>query len=93
MPRPRIRRRIRGRPNSSYFKPVGIRLIDLEESILKMDEFEAIRLIDYLEIGQIEACKKMNISQPTLSRLLQSARKKISQAIVKGQAIKIDKNL
>ena len=30
MPRPCIKRRIRGQPNSSYFKPAGIRMIELK---------------------------------------------------------------
>jgi len=91
MPRPCIRRRVRGRPNSSYFKPVGIRMIELDEIILTLPEFEAIRLIDLNEISQGEAGKKMKISQSTLSRTLQSARKKLSDAIVNGKAIRIDK--
>ena len=91
MPRPCIRRRIRGRPNSSYFKPAGIRTIDLEETSLSLDEFEAIRLIDFQESPQEEAAKKMKISQPTLSRILKSARKKLSDAIINGKAIKIEK--
>jgi predicted DNA-binding protein (UPF0251 family) len=89
MPRPRIRRRVRGRPNSSYFKPAGIPLRTIEESELSMPEFEAIRLIDYLQIEQAQAAKKMQISQPTLSRILKSARKKLSDAIINGKAIKI----
>jgi len=91
MPRPCIRRRVRGRPNSSYFKPVGIRMIELDEIILTLPEFEAIRLIDLNEISQGEAGKKMKISQSTLSRTLQSARKKLSDAIINGKAIRIDK--
>ncbi len=91
MPRPRLKRRIRGRPNSSYFKPAGIRMIDLAESELSLEEFEAIRLIDYEETPQEEAAKKMQISQPTLSRILKSARKKLSDAIINGKAIKISK--
>ena len=90
MPRPRLRRRIRGLPNSSYFKPAGVRMIDLAESELSMEEFEAIRLIDYEETPQEEAAKKMQISQPTLSRMLKSARKKIAHALVKGHAIRIE---
>jgi len=89
MPRPCIRRRVRGRPNSSYFKPAGIRMIELEEIIISLPEFEAIRLIDFLNIEQGEAAKQMKISQPTLSRILKSARKKISDAIINGKAIKI----
>jgi predicted DNA-binding protein (UPF0251 family) len=90
MPRPCRRRRIRGRPNSSYFKPAGIRMIDLEETSLNMAEFEAIRLIDLEEIEQEEAAKQMEVSQPTLSRILKSCRKKIADSIINGRAIKIE---
>ena len=91
MVRPCIRRRVRGRPNSSYFKPAGIRMIDLKETILTMPEFEAVRLVDFNEVTQEEAGKKMQISQSTLSRILKSGRKKIADAIVNGKAIKIIK--
>ena len=90
MPRPRLRRRIRGNPSSSYFKPAGIRMIDLEESELSLEEFEAIRLIDFQNLPQEQACKQMQISQPTLSRILTSARKKIADAIINGKAIRIN---
>ena len=87
--RPRIRRRICGRPRANYFKPAGIRLVELKEIVLELPEFEAVRLVDFENVGQIKAGEKMQISQPTLSRLLKSARKKISEAIVKGKAIRI----
>jgi len=90
MPRPCKRRRVGCRPNSSYFKPAGIRKIDLEESILAVDEFEAVRLKDLLELDQNGCAEKMNISQPTFHRLILSARKKIADAIVNGKAIKIE---
>ena len=89
MPRPCIRRRVRGRPNSSYFKPAGVRMIDLEESVLEMPEFEAVRLVDLNGISQEEAGAKMQISQSTLSRVLKSGRRKIADAVVNGKAIKI----
>ena len=90
MPRPRKHRRVRGNPNSSYFKPAGIRITDLEESILNISEFEALRLIDFEEIPQEKAAKEMQISQPTLSRILKVGRKKIADAIINGKAIKIE---
>ena len=89
MVRPRKRRRVRGRPNSSYFKPAGIRMTALEESVLSISEFEAIRLIDFKEIPQGEAAKQMQISQPTLSRVLKVGRKKIADSIINGKAIRI----
>ena len=90
MPRPRKHRRIRGNPNSFYFKPAGIRMTELEESILNISEFEALRLIDFEEIPQEKAAKEMQVSQPTLSRILKSARKKIADSIINGKAIKIE---
>ena len=90
MSRPCKRRRVGCRPGSSYFKPAGIRKIDLDESVLSVDEFEAVRLKDYLGLEQIECAEKMEVSQPTFHRLVFSARKKISDAIVNGKAIKIE---
>lgn len=89
MPRPCVRRRVRGRPNSSYFKPAGIRRLEIDEIILTLAEFESLRLIDFKEINQEKAAEMMQISQPTLSRILKSARKKIAEAIVQGKSIKI----
>jgi len=93
MPRPRICRRVRGKPNSSFFKPAGVRMIELEEIVLTLEEFEALRLVDFENIEQIKAGEQMKISQPTFSRILKSARKNISEAIVKGKAIRIEKEI
>ncbi len=89
MPRPRLCRRVGFQPNVTYFKPAGIRKTDMEESILAVDEFEAVRLKDLEGLGQGDCAKKMDISQPTFHRLILSARKKIADAIVNGKAIKI----
>lgn len=89
MPRPRICRRINSSPYTTYFKPAGIRIIDLEESVLSVDEFEAIRLKDLEVMEQEKAAESMGISQPTFHRLLVSARKKIADAIVNGKSIRI----
>ena len=86
MPRPRLRRNVAGKPLSDYFKPAGVPLRDLEESILELGEFEAIRLIDVQGLSQQEAGEKMHISQSTLSRTLDSARKKLADAVVNDDA-------
>ena len=90
MPRPRRFRRVGFRPDITFFKPAGVRLRDLQESTVFVDELEAVRLKDLEQIGQEEAAAKMSISQPTFHRLLLSARKKIADAIVKGKAIRIE---
>lgn len=91
MPRPHKQRRIRGRPNAHYFKPAGVRVIDLDEIILTIPEFEALRLVDVEKHEQVNAAEEMHISQPTFSRILKTAREKTAQAIVQGKAIKIEK--
>jgi predicted DNA-binding protein (UPF0251 family) len=77
-------------PEITYFKPRGIPLRELEEVILTVDEFEAIRLKDLENFEQENCANKMNISQPTVHRLILSARKKIADAIVNGKAIRIN---
>lgn len=91
MPRPRKCRKIRWRGNATYFKPQGIPMRQLDEVDLIMEEIEAIRLNDLLELDQIEAAKKMNTSQSTLQRILTSAHKKIAEGIIKGKALRINK--
>jgi len=90
MVRPRLCRRVRFNPNVTYFKPRGIPLRELEEVILPVDEYEAVRLKDLEGLEQEECAKKMNISQPTFHRLVLSARKKIADAIINGKAIRIE---
>jgi len=65
-------------------------MTQLEEIILHVDEFEAVRLKDLEGLEQEECAKKMKISQPTFHRLILSARKKIADAIINGKAIKIE---
>ena len=91
MPRPRLCRRIKFNPNTTYFKPQGIPIRNLEEIELTAEEVEALRLKNIKELDQIECAKKMNTSQSTFQRILSSAYKKISQAIIEGKAIKIIK--
>ena len=89
MPRPKHFRRVHNEPGTTYFKPAGVRLRELAEAVISIDEYEAIRLKDLVGLGQDECAAKMNISQPTFHRLVTEARKKVADAIVNGKAIKI----
>ena len=89
MVRPRRTRRISFQPDVTYFKPAGIPMLHLKETVLSFDELEAIRLVDSEGMEQSKAGKKMKISQSTLSRLLREGRKKLADAIIQGNAIKI----
>lgn len=90
MPRPKIPRCVRFNPDVYYFKPQGIPLRMLEEVVLLSDELEALKLYDVDDLEQTKAAGKMKISQPTFARILDSAYKKIADALVKGKAIRIE---
>jgi predicted DNA-binding protein (UPF0251 family) len=77
-------------PESNYFKPRGIPLSMLKEVILTVDEFEAIRLADLNGLYQEQAAGKMNISRQTFGRIIESAHKKVAEALVEGKALKIE---
>ena len=64
----------------------------LDEVELTAEEVESLRLKNIKDLDQIECAKKMNTSQSTFQRILSSAYKKISQALIEGKAIKITKN-
>jgi len=91
MVRPRLCRRIRFNPNITYFKPQGVPMRYLEVIELTTEEAEALRLRNMKDMEQEEAAKKMNTSQSTYQRILSSAYKKITEALIEGKAIKIIK--
>ena len=64
---------------------------ELEMVELTAEEVEALRLRNTEDLEQEEAAKKMNTSQSTFQRILSSAYKKITEAIIEGKAIKIIK--
>lgn len=63
----------------------------LEVIELSAEEAEALRLKNIKDLDQVEAAKMMKTSQSTFQRILASAYKKISQALIQGKAIKIIK--
>ena len=63
----------------------------LSEIELSAEEVEALRLKNIENLDQNKCAQKMNTSQSTFQRILSSAYKKISKAIIKGNAIKINK--
>jgi len=90
MARPRNCRRVCFMPESNYFKPRGIPLSMIEEVILTVDEFEAVRLADLENLYQEQAAEKMKVSRPTFGRIIDSAHKKVAEALVTGKALKIE---
>lgn len=90
MTRPKKPRCVRFDPEVTYFKPRGVPLSQLDEVTLAVEELEALRLVDLKNLDQIEAAKKMKISQATFNRIVTAVRQKIAQALINGEAIKIE---
>jgi predicted DNA-binding protein (UPF0251 family) len=90
MPRKKNNRLIASPPVFTEFKPSGIRNRDLESICLSIDEYEALRLADFFALSQEDAAKQMQISRPTFSRVIESARKKMAEFIIKGRRISIE---
>jgi uncharacterized protein len=91
MARPKLYRRVFFCPCATYFKPQGIPLRELKVVDLSIEEAEALRLKNIENLNQVQCASKMKTSQSTFQRILSSAYKKISQAIIKGEAIRIIK--
>ena len=91
MVRPKLYRKVRFNPNVTYFKPQGVPMRFLDVVELTTEEAEALRLKNIKDLDQVECAKKMNTSQSTFQRILASAYKKITEALIKGKAIKIIK--
>ena len=91
MARPKKYRRVCCDPLAFYFKPRGIPMYELEEVILDQDELESLRLSDLLAYSQENAAKEMKVSRATFGRIVESARKKVADAILNGKAVRINK--
>ena len=87
MARPQKSRMVAFNPDISYFKPRGIPLIDLEEIQITIDEYEALRLSDLMDMSYEEAASSMGVSRATFGRIVRRARKTVADALINGKAI------
>ena len=76
-------------PTCKLFKPAGIPARKLEQVVLTVDEFEALRLADYDGLYHEQAAAKMNVSRQTFGRIVTQARSRVATALIDGKALKI----
>ena len=82
MPRPIRCRKIEQLPVYRSFSPDDI---VAEESVkITVDEFETLRLLDDEGLTQEACANRMNIARTTVTAIYDSARKKIADALVRG---------
>ncbi|KJY81869.1 hypothetical protein TW81_16085 [Vibrio galatheae] len=91
MARPKIERNICTSAPYECFKPNGVPLAKLEKIELLAEELEALRLADLESLSQLDAATRMGISRQTFGNIVKSARAKVAQSLVYGQALMFDR--
>jgi len=87
MARPKKCRRVCFMPDAIEFSPAK----NYEETItMTIDEFEALRLLDYEGLFQEQCALQMNVSRATITSIYDNARKKIADALVNGKRLIIE---
>ncbi len=83
-------RYVQAAPAVKGFRPFGRLGGQRRTVVLSLDEYEAIRLMDYEHLTQEEAAVRMQISRPTLTRIYEKARVNYATALVEGSILLID---
>ena len=86
-PRPHRKRRIEAVPSITGMRPQGggRRYRGSQEVVnLMLEEYEALRLCDYLGQNHETAAANMQVSRPTFTRICTSGRQKMARALVEG---------
>jgi len=90
MPRPYRCRKVGLVPGCRRFGPSGGSTGERQAILLQLDELEAIRLADIEGLYQEDAAKKMGISRQTFGNIIDSAHKKVADAIINAREIRIE---
>jgi len=76
-------------PKVKKFIPADLPMTELETVNLKIEELEAMRLVDLEGLEQEDAANKMGVSRKTLWKDLKSARKTTTDALINGKIIEV----
>ena len=87
MPRPKKWRKVCCMPKNDMFQPINRKCMDI--ITMTVDEYETVRLIDYMGFTQEECGKYMNVARTTVQQIYNNARRKIASALVEGKGLSI----
>jgi predicted DNA-binding protein (UPF0251 family) len=90
MPRPRKERRVSADVGECLFGPAGLRRGLRGAVTLRCDEAEAVRLADLQGLYQADAAYRMGVSRQTFGRIVESARRKIADAIINRKCLRVE---
>lgn len=89
MARPAKKRRICKPPKFNCFTPVTNKA-PKDVSVLEVDEYECIRLIDYEGFTQEACARQMNLVRTSVTAIYARARQKIADSLVNGKELWIE---
>ncbi len=89
MSRPRIQKRICDEPRVDTVTPSSKSGASKETVTMSVEEYEAMRLIDYEGLNQEQSALIMGVARSTVQRLYNEARKKIADSIINVKVLKI----
>ena len=87
MSRPNKFRRVCRMPRYSQFESTNLKNNNM--ITLNLEEYEAVRLMDYMGFTQEDSAKQMNISRATFQAIYMDARKKLARFLVEGTMLTI----
>lgn len=87
MARPRKHRRLCSVPDNKNFNEGNAKS---EKIQMTVDEYETVRLIDYVGLTQQECAKQMQVARSTVTATYDSARYKISDSIINQKPVVVD---
>ncbi|MDD2544395.1 MAG: DUF134 domain-containing protein [Candidatus Cloacimonetes bacterium] len=90
MPRNKSLRILHELPIVKGFRPMWMRPRYGQAVVLNLEEYEVLRLIDYEGKIHEEVAGMMKVSRPTVTRIYESARRKLSTALVEGRSFLIE---
>ena len=88
MARPMKRRCVCSLPNVTCFAPEGTPAEGCVQ--IGYDEFEVLRLLDYVHLSQAECALRMGVSRATIARLYDRARQAVAEVLVYGKKLRIE---
>ena len=90
MPRAGKKKKVLKMPGYCRFAAENQRKMVGHSIVMKVEEYECIRLIDYMAYTQEECAKAMEVSRGTVQMLYAEARKKLARFLVEGLELRIE---
>ena len=89
MARPEKCKRICSLPENNFFysnSPEEEKAVQ----VMTLEEYESVRLIDYIGLTQEQCAEQMHVARTTVQRIYTDARKKLASFLVRGTSLEIN---